>query len=351
MGRVCVTRRNKNARYLQSVAPHIIPQQEPAEGFTSLVPSHLLSRLSTLNEADAGEHAQLREFLRSTRVPQIGTLPVGPLFSGTLYLVQLTVSVIKGESSLPDHMIPDTDMATMLQYTQRAVRPISAYCSQYGVNSLAVSPNILGFNATITLKAHEPITNVGYTAFMLEGWLNTIVAKHGLPTDRSCLIVFNPPGLINLHATAISGELGYHSKASVPYCFCNVFGQNFTLDDRQDAYALQLSHEIAEMTVDPDADYSNPEVCDPCGPNCHQKAWRDYFSGTQHALITKNGFIQSTREFPPPFSYSFFINAIAKAAATSFLHCPPADPQTACGYAPPGGIEAPGGGPFAPSGT
>src|SRR5260370_36058245 len=45
MDRVCVTRAIKNAKYLQKVAPEIIPQEEPADGFASLVPINLLGKL------------------------------------------------------------------------------------------------------------------------------------------------------------------------------------------------------------------------------------------------------------------------------------------------------------------
>jgi hypothetical protein len=57
---------------------------------------------------------------------------------------------------------------------------------------------------------------------------------------------------------------GYHHFANVPYIFSYAYGQNLTVSDTGHAYAYPLSHEIAEMIVDPAADYSNPEVCDPC---------------------------------------------------------------------------------------
>lgn len=34
----CVTRAIKNARHLQSVAPHLMPKEEPPDGFGSILP-------------------------------------------------------------------------------------------------------------------------------------------------------------------------------------------------------------------------------------------------------------------------------------------------------------------------
>lgn len=103
----------------------------------------------------------------------------------------------------------------------------------------------------------------------------------------------------------------------------NVFGQGLTVNDLADVYALQLSHEIAEMTVDPNVDGKNPEVCDACGPNC-QSTWRDF-------LVTPNKtYSQSTQIFPPGFAFTFFINGIVQP--NSETECPA--PQDACAYSP-----------------
>lgn len=41
----CATRAIKNARYLQKVAPDIMPEIEPAEGFGSVISLQLLAQL------------------------------------------------------------------------------------------------------------------------------------------------------------------------------------------------------------------------------------------------------------------------------------------------------------------
>ncbi len=53
---------------------------------------------------------------------------------------------------------------------------------------------------------------------------------------------------------------------------------------------------MAEMTVDPRADNSNPEVCDPCGPNC-QSTVVDFFR--------IDGSYLGSQQWPtqPPYSF------------------------------------------------
>ena len=148
---------------------------------------------------------------------------------------------------------------------------------------------------------------------MLQGWVNTIVTQNNLPTNSSCIVVLNPLNITNTLAQA-QNWAGYHQRANVPYIFSYVFGQNLTIDDRQNAYAQILSHEIAEMTVDPLANVVNPEVCDACAGNC-RNLWNDFFDND-------NRFIDGSQNVPPPFGYAFFINSIIKPQAY--------DPSTEC---------------------
>ena len=101
------------------------------------------------------------------------------------------------------------------------------------------------------------------------------------------MILLNPPGLTNTDAREQNGTgvLGYHGFAQIPYAFVNLLGTGFQLGDPSDLFAEALSHEIAEMTVDPRADDSNPEVCDGCGTNCNGAgAYRVYFGPTGEYL-------------------------------------------------------------------
>lgn len=312
MPRICVTRALKNAKYIQLQAPHIIPAEEPAEGFASLVPLDILRRFHNLSEEDLVGYPDLQKLVAAARPPTPRAAPLDALFAGTIFFAQVTFDV-GGPAPIS---VSAADMGTAVQFLTRASVPIAAYASQYGPNSLTVSQSVLQFSA----KA----PNASYNDSMLQGWVNNIASQNNLPSS-SCVVVLNPQGVTNTDGNINTGTLGYHGKANIPYCFVNVFGQGLTIADAQDFYAWQLSHEVAEMTVDPNVDGNNPEVCDGCGPNCPPD-WRNFFAGSN------NAYVQTVDAFPPAFAFDFFINSIAQQSSVS--QCPA--PQSACAYAPPG---------------
>lgn len=311
---VCDTRALKNSKHLQAAAPHVVPKEEPSEGFRSVVSIELLNRLDRITDLREVEpYENLYEFLKTTKLPTAGNKAVSPLFSGTLVFVKFTFNTPDGAIA-----VSDADIRTAMEYANLAVVPISRYASQYGPNSLSVSRNVVRF--TVSLNGDS------YNNQTLESWVNGVVAQNQLGAN-SCVVVLNPRSVTNTDAPANfvnrTGVFGYHEKANVPFAFVNLFGPNITVQDPQDNYATALSHEIAEMTVDPEANLSNPEVCDACGPNC-QTAFRDFFDGT-------GNYIETTQAFPPVFAWSFFLNAIVKPNFAT--QCPPRPP--ACVYAPP----------------
>jgi hypothetical protein len=162
-----------------------------------------------------------------------------------------------------------------------------------------------------------------YNDQALAGWADQVAKQNGL--SGACLAFLNPRGVLNTDADASQGVLGYHglSPGGSPYVFMNATGSGFTLQDLQDFYALAVSHEIAEMVVDPRADGSNPEVCDGCGPNC-EPVLMDYFDAA-------GAYLKTSTAFPPPFGFGFYINAIVKPGSATA--CPA--PDSACAYAPP----------------
>lgn len=91
-----------------------------------------------------------------------------------------------------------------------------------------------------------------------------------------------------------------------------------------------MSHEIAEMVVDPQGDSSNPEVCDPCGP-INNTVWLDYFDDFRVYISSSKAPLQQ-----PPADFAFYINAIVKPgyATDSNSNETPA-PDNACNYEPP----------------
>ncbi len=300
----------KNARHLQATAPHIVPKEEPAEGFRSRIPDTILAGLHTaLPPQELDRVRGLAAALQKHPAPKPRAAAAAPLFNGALVFAQLAFRTSKGFVSLKP-----ADLATAMDFTRLAAVPISAYAGQYGPNRVEVAAQAVPFNADARAGSYNDQT--------LQGWVNAIVTQHNLPAD-SCVVILNPPGVVNTDADPSQGVGGYHGMANVPYAFVNVMGPGLTVKDEANLYALALSHEVAEMTVDPRADLANPEVADPCGPNC-QQVWIDYFNNA-------GSYIQTTRDFPPTFDYAFFINAIVQPRAAN--QCPA--PRAACTYAPP----------------
>jgi hypothetical protein len=316
----CATRALKNARRIQSVAPHIIPAKEPAAGFASLISLETLSKFHLMSDAALKSRPELLAAAKALRAKDSrfsGTS--SPLFHGTVYFAHLTF-YFEASGAI---RLNEADIATAIRFATLAAVPISGYASQYGPNHLDVSPTML--------KAGFSRTNGVYNDDDVQSWVNSILHDNKLDPASSCVVIMNPPQMVNVDAT--NGVEGYHGKANSPYCFVNVVGKGFTVADLPangipDHYANVLSHELAEMTVDPDAS-SNPEVCDPCGPNCG-RVWRAYFMSSPSSPVST--LIETTQAHPPPFTYTFFINAIVQPKHAS--DCPAS--QAACAYAPPG---------------
>lgn len=304
---VCRSRDLKVAWHLQRVAPDILPAEEPLEGFDSI-----------LQGSDPMLRFQLRELLAPGKLPRVRSGAVAPLFQGPIALVALDFGASSGGPSLSD-----PDVAVAGTFVSKALGPIAAYASQYG----PTAPAWMG------PARQYPVAAAGarYNDAQLRAWVNTLVAPGAPAAGAAALVVLNPPGALNTDADATQGVLGYHGLATVPYGFVNVTAAGLDLNDRADRFALALSHEIAELVVDPRADLSNPEVCDPCGPNC-QTVFRDYFDDP-------GGFIASSTSFPPSQPYAFYINGIVRPPSATA--CPA--PDSACAYAPPSGDRAPGG--------
>ncbi len=310
MPHLCVTRAIKNARHLQVNAPHIIPKAEPPEGFGSRVPRELLAKLHTpVPKVELDRVPGLSAALAKTPILRPRNAAAAPLFNGPLVFASVDFNTRKGAVS-----IGPGDLATAMDFARLAAGPITKYAAQYGPNQVAVGDAAVPFTANVPGGTYNDQT--------VQGWVNSIVKANALPSN-TCIVLLNPRGVVNTDADPSQGVGGYHGMANVPYCFVNAMGSGLTVKDEANVYALALSHEIAEMDVDPRADLGNPEVCDGCGPNC-QTVWIDYFNNA-------GGYIQTSQNFPPPFDYAFFINAIVKPGSAS--QCPA--PSASCNYAPP----------------
>lgn len=239
--------------------------------------------------------------------------PGSPLFQGTVYLANLQFAAPGSTWS-----VSPSDLAVVQSYLLNAAPSILAYAEQYGPAALAVgaplAPRVVALSAA------------SYTDAELQSWIDAMAQAASLGTGAA-IMVLNPPGVVNQDAKESGGVgvLGYHGRASIPYSFVNLLGTGLTADDAKDLFAEAVSHELAEMTVDPQADNSNPEVCDGCGTNCQgEGAFRSYFDAQAR-------YLGSSPTFPPPFRYDYFISAIARPAVAAA--CPA--PASGCAYPPP----------------
>jgi hypothetical protein len=308
--RFCATRAQKNIRWLCRHAPEVFLGDEPRTGWESRIPNNVLAQLHRSIPRRFDGPLDL-ERLRQITFPRVESALKEPLFNGTIHFVQVRFTI----QSPPNRVsVSATDVQTAVSYATTAAPQIVAYAGQYGPTAIKVSQSVLTYDVTLASNT--------YTDTDLQGWVNAIRANHSLP-DSACIAILNPPGVINTAADPSQGVLGYHGKSEVPYVFVNVFGSGLTIGDANDDYAEALSHEIAEMAVDPAADLVNPEVCDPCAGNCNN-LYLAFFNAS-------GAYLGSAQTLPPGFAYSFFTSTVAKPSAAASCPAPKAD----CAYEPP----------------
>jgi hypothetical protein len=305
----CYTRALKNARQLQKMAPHIFAKDPQAEGFGTGVPMEILQGLHRMRHDSPvlSRHKEVADFLREQRL----TVPTrkdarDALFSGTIHFAQVTFQTSGGNI-----VMPTADLNQIVQYAQHAIVALSEYAAQYGANTVTISPTLLAYTASVPTGS--------YTDGNLQGWVNDMVATNSLPTS-SCIFVVSPQGLT---APNVGGNSGYHNRANIPYIVAGVFATGLTLADNPDVYAMVVSHEIAEMIVDPNVMAGDPEVCDPCDINCGNLT-RCYFN-------LSDNFLGSNQATPPGgFTFSYYVCAVVKP--TEAAKCPAS--SASCAYAP-----------------
>jgi len=206
---------------------------------------------------------------------------MNPLFSGTFYFVHVTFATPGGNVAFSA-----ADMQMMVTYAQHAIVPINEFVSQeYGPASAAISPTPIEYTATLSSST--------FSDSDLQGWVNDILSKNGLSAADSCIVVPCPTGI---GAGIVGANSGYHSVANGPYAVFGVFTTGLTLADQVDQYAMVVSHEMAEVVVDPQANFSNPEVGDPCCENCLTDFYRAYFDSFNNYLGT-NRLTPSSQHF------------------------------------------------------
>jgi hypothetical protein len=343
MTRISGTRALKNAKYIRSVAPHLFPENEPLDGYASVIPFELLSRFHRMTDEELRPHPHLLDAARKAR-QEFGTFGSGYArggdearlfgaapFRGTVHFVKITFMVGSNPVALGD-----ADMLPALQYAMLALPQISKYASQYGDNALKLSSDILQLTVDVPSGKYNDDMLRNWVRGLVDWLLVSGVEKH--PKDV-CIVVLNPPGVTNTDGDLAQGIGGYHDAVLVPwidlhqlqsspYCFVNVSRAALTIEDRADAYAQTLSHEIAEMAVDPPASWPNPEVCDACAGNCGPE-WRSFFEVA--SLDGFSRYLRTATTIPPlPFNFSFFVAAVAHPQSVD--NCPAG--MQGCDYGP-----------------
>ena len=326
---LCSTRAVKVLKHLRRTVPDSIPRSSIAA--LEKLPSEVLASLHSGSNLDAVIADQkLRDWLRKNPIAAARRTVDGPLFKGTLVFAQVSFAV----PNLPPSGMSAADTQTAIAYATLAVLPIQRYASQYGPNSVDVWPVAIPFTAKLQGSSFDDGE--------FEGWVDGIAQfMRAQQVSHPCIIVMHDRGLPN-SPTFTNEKDSFHSMTDngTPYCYSLVFGQNLSVADNnhtvdnkanEKVYAHTLSHEVAEMVVDPRVDGSNPEVCDACATNCNSVNFFDLFD--------QNGvFIGGTADTGSAPGFSFFINSIVRSDVQLDSHACVAqggDVKSACIYPPP----------------
>jgi hypothetical protein len=329
----CATRALKNIKLLQkksgllqaSGASIIIPQREPDEGYYSITPLSGIDNINSIVISGSYGPNAVNIDENGKPIPQPAGSAVAPLFNGVLHIVQVTY-----QNNTSSFQVSNSDISTIQGFMIKAAKVIIPYTSQYGTCSLTIDPNII--QATLQLPGNS--TNFNDQTLSgtssVQGFVDQLASSLGLANTNNAFMIVGAPGVTNTDADPTQGVLGYHNATNtmngvavdigIPYVYFGLTSGGLTPNDSTDQYQVVASHETAEMTVDPAANLSNPEVCDPCGPNC-QAVIRDFFDNNGNYLF-------SSSFFPPLFTYSFMINAIVQPQYSS--NCPA--PTFSCAY-------------------
>jgi hypothetical protein len=328
MKTLCATRSMKVLKYLHRMIPTTIPRSSLHD--LERLPSTVLSSLHTATDWHrVTKDETLINWLSNNPIPAPRAKVSSALFNGTLVFARIVFS----RANQPDFSVSMADIQVAVSYATLAVAPIQRYASQYGPNSVSVSPTIIPLTVTLTGDS--------FSDDDIQGWVDKLAkTAHDNQVTNPCIVILHDRSL-STSPTNTSDKNAYHSISAngTPYCFCLVFGQNLSVADNnhtinnrptEKVYAHILSHEIAEMVVDPLADASNPEVCDACAGNCNN----DLFD-----LFDQNGaFMGGTADTASATGFSFFINSIVRPDVyDSATQCviQGGNTQSACIYPPP----------------
>ncbi len=328
MQSLCSTRAVKVLKYLHCMAPATVPRSSLYA--LEKIPASRLSEIHTTADwNEVTDSVVLKKWLANNPVPSPTAFASSPLFNGTLVFVQL----IFQQPNLPASAVSPADVQTALNYANLAIQPIQWYATQYGQPNVSVSPTVIPFTAELTGDS--------FTLQEFEGWVDqcATIARNS-NVSNPCIVILHNRNLPN--SGMFSGQRdSYHSMTGTgaTYCYCLVFGENLSVADNNHTisgrpndkvYAHNLSHEIAEMVVDPGGSIHNREVCDACAGNCNNSLFD---------LFDANGaFLGGTADTAAASGFAFFINSIVSASVgldSKSCVVQGADAQGACVYPPP----------------
>ena len=329
MNTLCATRAVKVLKYLHRTVPKTVPRSS-LHALEELPPS-VLAGLHTAADWDkVTDDALLKRWLADNPIPAPKAKVSGPLFNGTLVFAQVSFTA----PGLAPSGISAADTQTAISYATLAVVPIQWYASQYGSNSVSVWPVAIPFTARVQDGA--------FSESEFEGWVDDVAQfMRSQQVPNPCIVIMHNRSLPNSPAYT-NQRNSYHSSTSngTPYCYTLVFGENLSIADNnhtvnneanENVYAHTLSHEIAEMVVDPRGDDSNPEVCDGCATNCNASNLFDLFDQS-------GAFMGGATDIGSASGFAFFISSIVRsdvALDSNFCVAPGGNVQNACIYPPP----------------
>jgi hypothetical protein len=306
----CGTTLLRNQHALQESAPQLVdPQQAAAAGLNVLTQDQLRVAHDPARLAATGASAAQLKLVASAHLEQRSVKELGGMFNGTVHVVDLAFRVTGMNNTI--FRFSSADIQLVIRYLTVAAPTISHYASQYGPNSITVSP--------VPLVAQVDVKTTKYNNGYVTNWVNTIAKDASIPAT-DCIVVLNHPSMTNTDAVSQNFN-GFHDSAKCLYTFSLVRSTGLTLNDNAFAYAVPLSHELAEMVADPHPN-ANPEICDDCANNCGHL--------TLNCFKIPGTFVGTVTDAVINFPYDYFVSAVTQP---DFIGKCPA-PSAACGYWP-----------------
>ncbi|HEV2449125.1 MAG TPA: hypothetical protein VGU43_01795 [Thermoplasmata archaeon] len=281
---------------MQRTTPDLLPTPEPVEGYRSI-----------LEGSDPSTRFLLRDLFAPSRAPPLRSELAGPPFAGGVRLVVPAFVTRKGV-----YQVDERDVDVLQEYLRRALVPLYRYVG----GAAGQAPKL---EDEVERPSSRLLSN-RFSDAMLRGWSESLGQR--VPTTTA-LVVVAPPNVVHSDCDPSEGATAYHSVARHPYVYLPLTGTHLTVADGEGRFALALSHALAELLGDPNAEFTTPELCDG-GPTPRAQTMANYFS-------TNGSYLGSGPAANPPTDVGFVVQGVPRSPLTpgrrSF--------GPALGYAPP----------------